>query len=156
MAESSAEILEATMHRLIPITRAMGIGVIEHRRNRVVLKAPLAPNVNHTGTGFGGSLSTLVTLSGWALLHMLLAEQGVDATILIREGTTTYLAPVRQDFEAICEVADDKMLDQFLNTLKRKGRAAIELAAQIAIDDTPAVRFRGSYVVLTGKKESGA
>ena len=156
MPESSAKILEATMHRLIPITRAMGIGVIQHRRNRVVLNAPLAPNVNHTGTGFGGSLSTLVTLTGWALLHMLLAEQGVDATILIRKGTTTYLAPVSQDFEAICEVADDKILDQFLDTLQRKGRATIELSAQISTDDTTAVRFRGSYVVLTGKIEAGA
>lgn len=154
--ESSAEILEATMHRLIPITRTMGIGVIEHRRNRVALKAPLGPNINHTGTAFGGSLSTLATLCGWALLHMLLVEQGLDATILIRKGTTTYLAPVHGDFEAICEVADNEILDELLNTLKRKGRAAIELAAEISMEDTPAVRFRGSYVVLTGKKDCGA
>ncbi len=37
----------------------------------VVLRAPLAPNANHKGTAFGGSLYSLAVLTGWAWAHAL-------------------------------------------------------------------------------------
>ena len=144
------------MHRLIPITRAMRITVSEHRRNRVVMKAPLAQNINHMGTAFGGSLNALGMLAGWALLHMLLQERRLAARILIREGTASYLTPVTKDFEAVCEVSEEKLLDETLESLQQTGRARIELAAQIRCEDKVTMRFRGIFVMVSDKTETGA
>ena len=155
VTESSTKYLESTMRRLIPITRAMEITVSEYQRNRVVMKAPLAQNINHMGTAFGGSLNALGMLTGWAILHMLLKDQQIQARILIREGTASYLTPVEQDFEAICDVARESLLDQALEVLKRKGRATIELAAQIRCGGKVAMRFHGSFVMIADKMEAG-
>jgi thioesterase domain-containing protein len=80
----------------------------------------------------------------------------VQARILIREGTTSYLTPVKKDFEAICEPEHEKLLDQALEALKGKGRASIELAAQIRCGGKVVMRFRGSFVMIAGEAESGA
>ena len=55
--------LEAFLHEKIPLTRAMGLRVAESSAARLVLEAPLAANVNHLGTAFGGSLHALPTLA---------------------------------------------------------------------------------------------
>ena len=40
----------------IPLTKAMGLKLLEWDGTALLLSAPLAPNSNHQGTGFGGSL----------------------------------------------------------------------------------------------------
>src|SRR5258708_20307400 len=72
----SARDLEAFLHEKIPLTRAMGLRVAESTAVRLVLEAPLAANVNHLGTAFGGSLHALPTLACYAPLWTLLREAG--------------------------------------------------------------------------------
>ena len=57
------ESLEAYIHRQIPITAAMGVQVIEATADRVELSTPLAPNINHRETVFGGSAAAVATLT---------------------------------------------------------------------------------------------
>ena len=42
----------------------------------VVIEAPLAPNINHRKTVFGGSASALGILAAWSLVHLRLAGTG--------------------------------------------------------------------------------
>jgi len=51
--------LQTSLHERIPLSRAMGVTVPQAEPTGVVLSAPLAPNVNHSGTVFGGSAAAV-------------------------------------------------------------------------------------------------
>jgi Putative thioesterase (yiiD_Cterm) len=65
-----AAALELSLHQRIPLSRAMGVAVLEAAPARVALAAPLAPNVNHSGTVFGGSAASVAVLSAWSLVEV--------------------------------------------------------------------------------------
>ena len=52
----------------------MGIRVAAYDGTSLKLTAPLAPNINHKSTAFGGSLYSLAVLCGWGIVHLKLAE----------------------------------------------------------------------------------
>lgn len=139
--------LEATLHHEIPLTRAMGISVARFDAAGLTLAAPLAANLNHKRTAFGGSLAALATLAGWGLLQLLLHDHG-PATVVIRESEVRYLRPVTQDFEATCQLPREGELERFLRMFARRGMARIELLATVPAGGEEAVQFRGVYVAL--------
>jgi thioesterase domain-containing protein len=47
------------LHEHIPLSHAMGVEVVEADWHSVTLRAPLAPNINHRETVFGGSASAV-------------------------------------------------------------------------------------------------
>ncbi len=140
-------LLERTLHEEIPLTRAMGVTVERCDAHGLVLRAPLAPNLNHKQTAFGGSLATLTTLAGWGLLHLLLHERA-PVTVVIQESRAHYLLPVEHDLVAVCPLPAAAPLEKFRRTLARRGMARIELEAFIMAGEATAVRFSGWYVAF--------
>lgn len=139
--------LEQTLHHEIPLTRAMGIRVVSFNEQGLMLSAPLSANINHKHTAFGGSLATLTTLAAWGLLHLLLREHP-PATIVIQDSHTRYQRPVTDDFTATCALPDNEVLATFVETLKRRGVARIDLTAGIPVGSRPAVEFEGRFVAF--------
>jgi thioesterase domain-containing protein len=138
--------LQQTLHSDIPLTREMGITVAAYDGRQLRLAAPLAPNLNHKSTAFGGSLYSLSVLCGWGLLHLKLEEAGLHRHIVIQQADIEYLLPVAQDMEAECEV-DDAALQRFMTVLQKHGRARLPLNVVIKRDGQAAVKFSGRYVV---------
>lgn len=138
--------LERTLHSEIPLSQAMGIRVAGYDGRCLRLAAPLAPNINHKLTAFGGSLYSLAVLCGWGLLHIKLSEAGLHKHIVIQESSIRYRRPVKQEMLAECSMADDD-LGRFLLTLEKHGRARASLDVAILPGDEPAVEFSGRYVV---------
>ncbi|TFG38857.1 MAG: thioesterase, partial [Candidatus Aminicenantes bacterium] len=60
----------------MPITKALGLRVIGRDGTDLIFSAPLAPNINHKGTAFAGSLNATATLAGWGTIWLLLREHG--------------------------------------------------------------------------------
>jgi thioesterase domain-containing protein len=143
---SSARRIQELLHGKLPITRAMGVRVAEYDGRRLVLSAPLAENVNHLGTAFGGSLNALAVLSGYGLLWLELRDD--ECHIVIRESSISYERPVRGEIRASCSLPEAEVLAEFKRTLQQKGRARIALAATIEDEGVTAVRFRGTFVAL--------
>ena len=141
-----AAALERTLHGEIPISHAMGVRVAGYDGTTLKLSAPLAPNINHKCTAFGGSLYALAVLCGWGMLHLKLAEAGLHKHIVIQESNIRYLLPVDQDMQAECRL-DEAALQPFLRTLARHGRARLSLDVVIRHNNQPAVEFSGRYVV---------
>ena len=83
--------LRDVLHKEIPLTRAMGVEVESYDGSCLVLAAPLAPNINHKSTAFGGSLYSLAVLTGWGLLHLQLKQRDVLAHIIIRQSHIDYI-----------------------------------------------------------------
>ncbi len=147
---NAAAALEQVLHHDIPLTREMGIRVIDWQDHRLRLHLPLAPNVNHKSTLFGGSLYCGAVLAGWGWLHLRLQEAGIsDGHIVIQDGQISYPLPVRDDAVAVCDAPDVALWDRFITTYQRRGRARLELPTRIHAQDNdePAVRFTGQFVL---------
>jgi len=77
--------VERYLHRNIPLSAAMGVRVRSATPRRVELEAPLAPNINHQSTVFGGSASALAMLSAWTLVHLGLRHASIEAATGARQ-----------------------------------------------------------------------
>ncbi|WP_047335420.1 YiiD C-terminal domain-containing protein [Pseudomonas protegens] len=142
--------LESILHHDIPLTRDMGLQVLDWQGQELRLHLPLEANVNHKSTMFGGSLYCGAVLAGWGWLHLRLKEQGIDdGHIVIQEGQISYPLPVTGDAVAICASPDDKVWNKFLAMYQRYGRARLTLHTRVvnAGSAEDAVRFTGQYVL---------
>lgn len=147
---AQAKALEAVLHRDIPLTRDMGIKVLSWHDHTLRLHLPLAPNVNHKSTLFGGSLYCGAVLAGWGWLHVRLKEAGIDdGHIVIQEGQISYPLPVKTDAVAICDAPDEATWNRFLRMYERRGRARLTLDTRIVAQDSDesAVTFSGQFVL---------
>ena len=140
--------LQQTLSLEIPITEHLGITVEGYDGECLTLTAPLEQNVNHKKTAFGGSLNTLLTLAGWGLLWLLLKEHDIEAEIVIQESVVSYLLPVTRDFSARCRQPGPTVIAAFENTLRKKGKARLELYSEICEAGAVATAFKGRYVAL--------
>src|SRR5215210_4824960 len=138
--------IQELFYSKIPITRAMGVRVEHYDGERLVLSAPLAENVNHLGTAFGGSLNALAVLSGYGLLWLELRD--TECHIVIRESSISYERPVRGQLRATCARPAEEALEHFKQTFHQKGKARIALSATIEDQGETAVRFHGTFVAL--------
>jgi len=140
--------VERYLHQYIPLSAAMGVRVEIATVERVQLSAPLAPNVNHNETVFGGSAAALATLSAWTLLHLRLEQAGWDARLVIQRSSMEYERPIPGDFEAICRFSDEAAWERFRATLERRARARLTLTAYLARAGHRVASFEGDFVAF--------
>jgi thioesterase domain-containing protein len=138
--------LQDVLYAEIPISRALGLRVVSGDGG-LALCAPLAPNINHKDTAFAGSLNAVLTLAGWGLLWLLVDRARIPAKVVIQDSQIAYLYPVTADFTAVCDQPPAALEERFLATLRRHGRARLELHAAISEQGRAVVRFSGRYVV---------
>ncbi|MBD9648073.1 YiiD C-terminal domain-containing protein [Ensifer sp. ENS09] len=142
------EELQAYLHNHIPLSAAMQVRVDAVADDHVQLSAPLAPNINHRETVFGGSASALAILSAWSLLHVRLRQSGVAARLVIQSNRMDYLKPVAGAFSARSSLADVGQWPGFLRLLERRGKARAVVVADLLDGDSVAGRFEGEFVAL--------
>ena len=148
MEDSTLALLQQTLSREMPITKAMAIEVISWDNERLAMRMPLEPNRNHQYSAFAGSLNALCTIVGWGTIFMLLQQESLDGNIVIRRGKIRYLRPVKTpEFVAVGCPIDPDQRAYFFELLRSKGRSKIDLAVEIADEQGPYVSFQGSYVV---------
>ncbi len=140
--------VERYLHEHIPISAAMGVSVVSCDATCVKLAAPLAANINHRATVFGGSASAVAILAAWTYLHVALRGSGVATRLVIQRNTIDYLAPITADFEAECAAVGAVEFDRLVRTLRRHGKARITLAAQLTCAGTKVAAFSGEYVAV--------
>lgn len=144
----TADELTGVLHRDIPIARAMGVTALQAEPGCVLLAAPLAPNINHMGTLFGGSAGTLATLAAWSLLYLRLEPLQPPSHIVIQRGLTHYRQPVTGEVTARCLFDDAVSWARFVRTLVRHGRARITLYAEVFGDGRVGAQFEGDFVAV--------
>lgn len=137
------------LYQVIPLSAAMGVEVRTASVRHVRLAAPLKPNVNHTETVFGGSAAALATLSAWTLLHLRLEDAQSGARLVIQRSRMEYEKPIPGDFEAVCDFGDDGLWARFRETLERRGRARLTLAAHLVHEKARVASFEGDFVALS-------
>ena len=125
----------------------MGITAKSYDGNKLVLTAPLAANINHQQSAFGGSLFSVSALAGWSILQLKLAELGMKANTVIAGGDVGYALPVFEDIR--CEICLPDNDSGFATKLQESGRASLLLTSEIFLQSKPdsAMTFNGKYVV---------
>ncbi len=146
--------LQAYLNDSIPLIEPMQVRVASAGIEGVGVSAPLAPNSNHIGTAFGGSLHGLATLASWGLLWLLLRERE-DVSIVVRDSRMRYLAPARGELEAFSPTPNPGILNQFFRGMDRRGKAGIELTARVESEGTLCADFEGGFVAVRARDFNG-
>jgi thioesterase domain-containing protein len=142
--------LQQYLHRHIPLSAAMLVTVQAATAEAVVLAAPLAPNINHRATLFGGSASAIGLLACWSLLHLRLVAAGLPSRIVVRRHTMDYLQPVAGAFTVRATLSEPASWAPFAAQLARKGKARIAVGAELTEGGAIAGRLAGEFVALPG------
>lgn len=140
--------LERYLHEQIPLSRALAVHVRHVGPELVRLSAPLAPNLNHRRTAFGGSVASLAILAGWSWLLARLADRDPVPRLVIQEQTVQYLAPIDAAFEAACAAPSEAAWRRFVRALDARGRGRLELTAEVTCQGRLAAKFHGLYVAI--------
>jgi thioesterase domain-containing protein len=140
--------LQQYLYAHIPLSAAMQVRVASVDVERVVLSAPLAPNINHRATVFGGSAVSLALLAGWSLLFVRLASVVPDSRLVIQRSHIEYLKPITAGFTATAHLANPQRWAAFVALLARRGRARLSVAASLACLGEEVGTFSGEYVAL--------
>ena len=144
--------LEIFLHEMIPLAKAMGVGVEESDDHALVLVAPKERNRNSLNTAFGGSLVSLATLAGYGVVWELMRDEkdGVNPTwnIVVKESRAAYRRPVMGDLRAICERPAQAAIAEFKEALSRYGKAKLKLRARVIEGGHTAVDVQAAFVVI--------
>ena len=144
----SPEELEHYLHAHIPLSQAMEVSVFEVQPQSVTLSAPLAPNINHRDTVFGGSASAAAILAAWSLLHIRLVGEGISSRLVIQRNTMSYALPIDGTFTAVATMPSAEDWARFLRMFKRRGKARIMVVSELHFAGQVAGRLEGEFAAL--------
>lgn len=139
----SLDSLEQSFHELIPLSTAMGLRADAYDGKSLTVSAPLAPNINHQQSAFGGSLFAVAALAGWGLMQMKLSELMLDCNTVVMGGEVTYSKPVYDDLICTCRLPDDA--EAFFERLDVEGKATTQLTCTFECDGEVAMQLQGNY-----------
>ena len=140
------ELLQKFLNERIPISRAIGIKVLEAGPDNVAICAPLAPNINHIDAAFGGSVSAVAMLSAWSLLHIRHMKEGIDSNIVIYKASLTFERPIDGVFTSTTVFDNDPVWKDFVLKMKTIKKAGLELSSVLTCGESAVGRFEGFFV----------
>lgn len=140
--------VEAYLHKHIPLSGEMGARVLQATPELVLLEAPLAPNINHRSTVFGGSLSALAILAGWAMVHFRLRDEGLEVRTVIHGNSVRYEEPAYGTFQARCSEPHPKDWARFVGTIGRRGKGRIQVEVELLSEGVVVGHCTSRYVAL--------
>ena len=144
----TAQELAQYLHDHIPLSKAMQVGVLSLGEDSVVLTAPLAPNINHRETVFGGSASAVAILAAWSLLHTRLSAAGLHSRLVIQRNTMHYELPISGSFSVRSFFGHADDWPAFIRMLRRKRVARITVQAVLEHEGQEVGRLDGDFVAL--------
>jgi thioesterase domain-containing protein len=145
---SSIDTLNAQFRQMPPVL-AMALNAIAWDGDVLRLQAPLAANVNDKGSAFGGSLAGAMTLAGWGLLTLKLAEAGLAAEVYVADSQLRYLVPLKADLVAEARLEAGTDWDGVLRTFRDRGRARVSVIARVeAGNGATAAELGGRFALI--------
>jgi len=131
---SSLDALAAHFTGMPPVA-AMQPAIEARDAGTLRLRAPLAANINDKGCAFGGSLTSLMTIAGWGIVSLTLAEAGLDADIYVADSRVRYLKPVFEDLVVDAGFDDPVEAAGLAEVLRQQGRASVRIQARTQLAD---------------------
>lgn len=140
----NAQALQDKLHAEIPMSKYMQVKVVRANQEEIELECDLAPNHNHVGTAFGGSLATLMVLAAYCQLFEIINETG---HVLLKNTSMNFIYPVEEKLRAVCIAPALDQVKKFQEAYAKKGKARLELSSQIVLaDGRVACQMTGEFV----------
>ncbi len=140
--------LQNKLHNEIPLTKFMNIEIQNYDESELITTAPLNININDKGTAFGGSLSTLTTISAWSLCWLISKELAFNSNnIVIIKNETSFRKPVTKDIVCHTKKPSKEEIEILKQKLEAKKSASIKIESQIIENNEVCVDFIGYYVI---------
>lgn len=142
--------IQLKIEKEIPITQNMGVQFLEFTKDSCHTSVPLAPNHNHKGTAFGGSLFSVCTATAYGLMYSLqIKEKIIDYDLVIGEGTIKYLKPVTADFEVRASIHFSDW-EAMLKRIERSSFGKIKVRAQVFLPESRTVlcEYSGTFILM--------
>jgi thioesterase domain-containing protein len=140
--------LQASLYQRIPLSRAMGVTVLQAEPTGVVMSAPLAPNVNHSGTVFGGSASAVAVLAAWSQVEVGLQAAVQPGRIVIRRSAMDFERPIVADFTATAVPPSPEEWARLLGTLQRGRMGRIAVRSVLDCQGERVGELEGEFAVI--------
>lgn len=140
--------LQAYLHEHIPLSAAMQVKVLQASERKVCLQAPLAANINHRDTVFGGSAASVAILAAWTLLYVRFKEEKLPARLVIQHCDVDYTLPIEGDFQAVCEFISEAQWQKARKLFQRRGKTRIQLESCLQINGETLTTMHGDFVAL--------
>jgi len=140
--------LESYLHQRIPLSRAMAVAVRSATPEGVELFAPLAPNINHRDTVFGGSASAVAILAAWSALYVRMRSEQRAGRIVIRRNKMSYERPITGDFTATSAPPDAAAWAKAIATLGKGRPARVHVTTTLECAGQRVGVLEGEFVVL--------
>ncbi|HBC57986.1 MAG TPA: hypothetical protein DCZ03_12535 [Gammaproteobacteria bacterium] len=138
----------------IPLAQAMGLTLESYNQQGLTYRVPFELNTNVHQTAFAGSISTLMILTGWALLNIRLREEKLNASVVLAKHQSKFRKPIESEFSAVCLLPSVGNWNAFLEDLYNRRRARLELRVVIDFQGDCAAEFTGSYVAQMNNEGS--
>lgn len=132
----------------VPLTDCMKLEVEDLTDFSVRISVPIKPNGNHYGTAFGGSISIMGIVAGWALLHSKIEDEKITCRLAIGESSTKFIKPALSDFYAVCDSLTPENWNSFLSEFVSKGKSSIKLVSEVKFGDQLIAVQEGLYYAL--------
>jgi thioesterase domain-containing protein len=131
----------------IPLSGHLALRLARLDEHVLELEAPLAPNRNHMGTGFAGSLLAVASLAGWGAVVAMLESVDV-AHVVAQEMNASFIEPVTDDFRVAAQLPAAPEREQFLRAFHRYRRARVAIVAEVLQGGRVAARIDSRFVAL--------
>lgn len=140
--------LESYLHERIPLSKAMAVEVRSATPEGVELFAPLAPNINHRDTVFGGSASAVAILAAWCALYVRMRSEQRSGRIVIRRNKMSYERPITGDFTAKAAPPQVAAWAKAVATLGKGRPARVHVTATLECQGEQVGVLEGEFAVL--------
>ena len=140
--------LQTSLYERIPLSRAMGVTVLQAEPTGVVLGAPLAPNVNHSGTVFGGSAAAVAVLAAWTQVEVCLQAAAQPGRIVNRRSSMDFERPIAADFTATAIPPSSTDWTRLLGTLQRGRMGRIAVRSVLDCEGERVGELEGEFAVI--------
>jgi thioesterase domain-containing protein len=140
--------LETYLQQRIPLSRAMAVEVRSATPDGVELFAPLAPNINHRDTVFGGSASAVAILAAWSALYVKMRAEMRAGRIVIRRNKMSYERPITGDFTARSAPPEAAAWAKAIATLGKGRPARVHVTATLECLGERVGVLEGEFVLM--------
>lgn len=120
--------LTAYVRSVIPIIDAMGLEIVEAGRNEVAARLPFAPNKNHFGASYAGSLFTVAEVLGGIFASTSMTLEG--AVPLVKRVEIDFRRPATTDVVSRTRLEDDEIARVLAETAER-GKSDFQLQTEL-------------------------
>lgn len=137
------------LYQSIPLTKDMGIELIDYSGDSLKALAPLVNNINDKGSVFGGSSSALMIIAAWSLIKIKCQQNDINADIVIHKNETIWHKALYSDLIIEAEFKGEYKFDKIKKLIDKQKHQRID--CQIVLKDKEGNIFStmmAKYVII--------